>query len=71
MTIKTLVFIHEQLKHEQKKRYNIYASLRDKATIAKEEKTPNADFLSEQAEHAWNNQTEAARALREFEEKEW
>ena len=71
MTIKTLVFIHELLIHERQKRYKIYTSIRDKAELAREEETENADFLYKQMNYAWDKQTDAAKALREFEDKEW
>ena len=45
--------------------------MRDQASLAEEEERDNASFLKKQAEYAWDKQVEAARALREFEDKEW
>ena len=71
MTIRTLEFIHRILEEEKNKQYEAYALMRDKASLAEEEEAKNAEYLKRQAEYAWNKQVEAARALKEFEEKEW
>lgn len=71
MTIKTLTHIHKLLVEEKEKTYNAYIYIRDLSTAAYSDNKPNADFLSQQKDKAWEAYRAADRALDDFEEKEW
>lgn len=71
MTIKTLTFIHDLLKEDVHIKKEAHNHMRDIVTTARANNQPNADFLAEQQNKAWNKYLEANRALEDFEEKEW
>ena len=71
MTVKTLTYIHELLKEEDRRQAGAYKLIRDAAQRANEEDAPNKQTLHEQEQRAWQRHVEALNALAEFESKEW
>ena len=71
MTIKTLTYIHNLLKEEKEKQYEAYKHIRDIVTTARAENQPNADYLAELQDKAWDTYTQARHALEDFEEQDF
>lgn len=71
MTIKTLTYIHNLLKEDVNTHANAKDYIRQVADKAEAEEAPNAQYLREQYNKAFNKYCEACNALQDFEAKEW
>ena len=71
MNVKTLTFIHKLLTEEVEKRTGAHAYIREIANTAAKEEKPNAEYLKQQKEKAWDEYMKAYQALSDFESQEW
>lgn len=71
MTIKTLTYIHNLLIEDVKTHTNAKDYARQIAEKAEDEEAPNAQYLRELYNKAFNKYRAACNALQDFEAKEW
>ena len=71
MTIKTLTYIHNLLIDDVKTNTNAKDYARQIAEKAEDEEAPNAQYLRELYNKAFNKYLDACNALQDFEAKEW